>query len=563
MNFDEGLKFEAQLLKIKKIISQVKELGIDTTKFELIVKKIEEEIKDPINEICNNYNARESIDNIFKSDFIASHYRETLKNLLNLEEKLIEEYNTYAEINGNLLLIESKLEKINEIELIDLLKIIEQTLRKLKTSSTINFEDEKILVEKAYQLTYQLIKLELLHLGSNTLLDSVLMDEIDTYYTEKYLLKEVSSLDASLESSKLILARVNQLKSKGLKSNYLDLELLNLLVSVSYPELIQTKKEFIITTYRSLEQKYNKIVKLFNEKVKKENTIALSKKEQQKVTKKILKYTSFLLGSLSMLVGTFVGVSKIVKKSSYDTAYYTIEQTYDVNKDKFTEEEGYQVIEPKDSTLLTVYCPYQENSEEYYPSSESYYREIYTYDVSELNYENIQDYVSIDLETFSFAPEITYEYKETLSAEDLYKTSRMIITKKIIDESNINLELNIDAWVAYTSLIYIIPFILEVLIIIASSVGIEDDPTKSFFDNFIKLIGDYQNHKDNISIQLEELLELKESLKGELTNFQDLLIKLEDNYNKMPSELNQLPELIEDVKHKVKELTKNENKYPI
>lgn len=330
MELAQELKFQAEIIKLKKITNQIKELGFDTTKIEIIIKKIEKDLNISLDKISQSYDEMNSIDNLLKSDFLANQYIDALKSIQTLELKLINEYNTYSEINGNLLLIESKLKNITNAELPEIIDLMIITLKKLK-SSTINYKDEKHFVESSYKLTYKLIKLELIYFNKSNLLDSVLTNETDTNYTEKYLLEEIDSLDSKKDKYKPIFTRIKQLKSKGLESTYLDFELLNLLKFEGNEKMLSNIKEDLFelsSKKESKQEEINKLVKKDDNLNAKRNGI---KKHQNKQLKKLLRYIASLTGWATINLSLILSIGIVNKQfsTSYSSSSYRTEYTED------------------------------------------------------------------------------------------------------------------------------------------------------------------------------------------------------------------------------------------
>ena len=114
MSRDQALNFNSELIKVKRMIKQIQELGIKTSKIEIIVAQIEEQAKLEADAITKNYQLKDSLDDMLKEGSYAQCYCKALNNLLTLKTKLLEEYNIYTEIHGSCLAIESYLENIKK-----------------------------------------------------------------------------------------------------------------------------------------------------------------------------------------------------------------------------------------------------------------------------------------------------------------------------------------------------------------------------------------------------------------------------------------------------------------
>jgi len=528
MNQDKSLQLQAEIIKVNKVISQIKELGFDTNKIERIINKLIQEVEEASNKINEDYNAQNSINNFLKEDFFVTYCEDAIKNLIILEEKLIEEYQTYSEIQGVLEAIDSNIEQYNQQYLSTMLDSMITVLEKLKHSSTIHYNDEKELVEKAYQLTYKLIKLELLQQPSSRLLEHVLRNEIDIQFTEKYLLEELNQLDITEEENKIIIGKVKELKKSGLSTNLLDLELLQLLKYANNKDFIETKKNEIITSYQQLEDnqtQYDKLEKKYKNLVKKANDISIAKKRAKQ---QIIKYASYITFIASLSGGIIVGTTKFAQKISSNTLYFNLKETYDVSKDELTQKEIYS-INKNDKTTITKYFPYQKDVK----INDYSVRKIYTYNVSDISYNDLRELANIDLETYSYEPKIYTERKSDteILASDLYKNVRVLIERVTVDENNSKKETDI-------LLMICISFIID-MIIVFFILGfyydiniIGDKPT--FIQELIKSIKEYNNNsltKQELSIQL---LKITQEMEDYLQESQQIISQINKVYDLLP-----------------------------
>jgi len=528
MNQDKSLQLQAEIIKVNKVISQIKELGFDTNKIERIINKLIQEVEEASNKINEDYNAQNSINNFLKEDFFVTYCEDAIKNLIILEEKLIEEYQTYSEIQGVLEAIDSNIEQYNQQYLSTMLDSMITVLEKLKNSSTIHYNDEKELVEKAYQLTYKLIKLELLQQPSSRLLEHVLRNEIDIQFTEKYLLEELNQLDITEEENKIIIGKVKELKKSGLSTNLLDLELLQLLKYANNKDFIETKKNEIITSYQQLEDnqtQYDKLEKKYKNLVKKANDISIAKKRAKQ---QIIKYASYITFIASLSGGIIVGTTKFAQKISSNTLYFNLKETYDVSKDELTQKEIYS-INKNDKTTITKYFPYQKDVK----INDYSVRKIYTYNVSDISYNDLRELANIDLETYSYEPKIYTERKSDteILASDLYKNVRVLIERVTVDENNSKKETDI-------LLMICISFIID-MIIVFFILGfyydiniIGDKPT--FIQELIKSIKEYNNNsltKQELSIQL---LKITQEMEDYLQESQQIISQINKVYDLLP-----------------------------
>lgn len=528
MSRDQALNFNSELIKVKRMIKQIQELGIKTSKIEMIVTQIEEQAKLEADTITQNYRLNDSLEDMLKEGNYTQCYCKALNNLLTLKTKLSEEYNIYTEIHGSCLAIESHLGNMNEQNLPVVINLMLEILRKLKSSSTLNYEDEKDLVEQVYYLTYQVIKTELIYKVESQVLNKVLEDEIDINYVEKHLEEELLSIDFTKPENQYIMNRLKILKSKGLESSYLDLELLNLLKYTDNPNYIEEKKELILNTYEMIEQENITLTELRKQKQELEKKLQDNKKVQFQNKKNILKYSSFIIGSLSVIAGTIFTINSLVKKSMKFNTYFNITQIYDATKDKTETTENYTKQE-EDTLYLKKYFPYEEYN---IGRTIKYTREVHTYDVSDLQYETLEEYATIDVNTLDFAPEITEETIYSMEPSDYYQEPRTIIEKVIVDKNKVIPKIHKADYILSAILANLIPVLFESIFAVCLIFG--NDALLSLLIEYIK---DYKEKRIDIKELVSLLIELEQQISAQTKIKNKLSTDLKTEYYKLPQDI--------------------------
>lgn len=533
---DLALKLQATILDTQEILNQIQELGVDTTTLKKIIEQIYHDLNLKIDKTIEFYNANEIIDNFFKENFFREDYLKAIDTLTKLQYKLIEEYNIYSEIYGICLYIESHLSEINQNNISEYLEETKKLLKKLKYSSTVDYKSEEYLVKKVYQIVYQMIKLELIYTNQSSLLEEAREDSVERVYITKYIQSEIKSLDSTNKEYIFINQKLNELKKDGLKTNYLDKELLLLIEYTQNKDLINNK----INNLESLCEEFEKC------KLQAPTNLDEHKQAVEKYVHKTKQTFQSLLIEVSKLAGIFtliasLGVGGVVlsKKIANTKIYKTTETLYDANLDTlFPTQTTYQESQ-KDATLIIQYYPWEESK-----NNHGYLREIATYDVTNIKYEDIKDYLSLDLNSLNVESFIRTEQKDELDPSDFYQQVLTQI-KIIIQDKNISKN-KTDGGIF--SLLMTFTFFLELLISLLLI-----DKLKIIKNNGIELLYDYKGYKLALENHQKALLSCQKSLEATTNQLLNLTSQIEEEYEKLPEFLKK-DKKISKILKKVKQL---------
>ena len=440
---EQKLIYLKEKLEIKKYLKLIQELGNDTSKIELILTKIEQELMQSIDESYQNLSAEELTNNLLKDGRIEWCYRNAITKLDKVKNLIQEEYNNaikkdgfYHEIDNNMKTIKNRIEDVTEENLTITIELMISLLFSIKNID----KSKEYLANQIYKLTYQVIKLELIYKRKSILLEEVKKSDLNTINVEKYLLEEIQTLDLSKKENEKIKIRYNELKTKGLDNNFLDDELLNLLKFHNHKKDLSTLEKKLVIQVQDLEQQKKEIK---GKKIRKNNLekeleeVSVNKKRNQN---HLIRHITLIIGQLAIVITTMIGANAISKKVS--TINYVSEHktTYDINKDEVKKEQKEiwlkWILTLTDSRILKQYNPwYDKETEENGLLSHDYYQEVLTYDLSSLNYEDIRDYASINLEDYT--PSVTEEKSDYIHIEDVYQEPQYIITEIHYDLDNI------------------------------------------------------------------------------------------------------------------------------
>lgn len=421
---DQAIEFKALAHKIEIMIENVSSLGVDTDvykqNFREIVKGVEHSTAHSANRPAQ---AQEM--------FLIQDYSTGLSKLKKLEWELLR-FDIYFQAINFAKYLDSQLNKdMEESVLQTFAEELIQILRALKRSSTLYYDEEKSTVEKLYETTYQMIKLELIKTGSSTIYDYCKNEDIDPYFLDRCIRRDIEKLDLQDEKYAKLKERKLFLESKGMNSNFLDLELIKIILSyddkdVFCIKIIENLNQIIAEINDNcdeFEKEYNNYFKLEKEsKISKKAVIDLGKR----ITSICLAWTIYVIGAS--------GVFKLTKK--------ICTEEYRPSKIETYSEHGYEsrddlvsISNVLDKVYLKEYGLWEEFHDffRWY----DYKRVVKTYDISHIELNTIKDYLDLDI----YSLDITYtESEEERAKEDvgpLYTKEYFEVEKITIDENSI------------------------------------------------------------------------------------------------------------------------------
>lgn len=126
-----------------------------------------------------------------------------------------------------------------------------------------------------------------------------------------------------------------------------------------------------------------------------------------------------MVASLSIIAGIVFGSYQVARHIIKTPRYMTTNDTYSISDNLQTPSiSEYQSLIGEDDTPETYiieYSPWERES-----FLEEFTREVTTYDVSNVEYENLEDYLQLDLYDLGILGESETETKESLTPSDLY-----------------------------------------------------------------------------------------------------------------------------------------------
>ena len=534
MRKDYSIIYNGKLKEIKDNLQKLEDIKISIPTFKKAVENI---IKETEISIENNYKLFNNADQTLDLDEAnAKVYSQANKEIDKLNQQIIKEYDIYYKITMKYNKLLSLVDDVTEDNICDIVIDCRSILSLLKSSSNIDYSFEKDITEKIYQLTYKIIKLELIYSNSAGLLYA-LKNPTDQNYITELIKEDIKLLDENHPDTKLVKEKVNKLKENGLNNMFLlDKNLIILLAILTDKNLshkVDSKFFNSLKNYIELEKDMNKTeLAISNSKV---DEIKKSLKiHNLKIFKKKVFLSVNLLLVTSSIVGSAIAIGKLteskenkVKTTVYDSFTDTKEIT-----------ERYEDLDT-DTISLIEYSPWDEPG--YF--RDEYSRNVYTYDLEGIKkkYANIEDYLTSDLkEKIKLSEE--KEEIETEKPKDLdYTKNKYIITEKVINEKDFRMVKSKFYWPLFSILSSIGIIAVDFLLLKKlTSVKLKDLKQKK------------KKVQEELKSDKEKCLENKKSL-HELSQLATILkFDALDNYEKLPDIVKETFDIRESFKSLIK-----------
>ena len=534
MRKDYSIIYNGKLKEIKDNLQKLEDIKISIPTFKKAVENI---IKETEISIENNYKLFNNADQTLDLDEAnAKVYSQANKEIDKLNQQIIKEYDIYYKITMKYNKLLSLVDDVTEDNICDIVIDCRSILSLLKSSSNIDYSFEKDITEKIYQLTYKIIKLELIYSNSAGLLYA-LKNPTDQNYITELIKEDIKLLDENHPDTKLVKEKVNKLKENGLNNMFLlDKNLIILLAILTDKNLshkVDSKFFNSLKNYIELEKDMHKTELENNnnkiDEIKKSLKIHNLKKKKKKVflSVNLLLVTSSIVGSTIAIGKLTESKENKVKTTVYDSFTDTKEIT-----------ERYEDLDT-DTISLIEYSPWDEPG--YF--RDEYSRNVYTYDLEGIKkkYANIEDYLTSDLkEKIKLSEE--KEEIETEKPKDLdYTKNKYIITEKVINEKDFRMVKSKFYWPLFSILSSIGIIAVDFLLLKKlTSVKLKDLKQKK------------KKVQEELKSDKEKCLENKKSL-HELSQLATILkFDALDNYEKLPDIVKETFDIKESFKSLIK-----------
>lgn len=293
------------------------------------------------------------------------------------------------------------------------IKEVINNLEKIKFSDFMMNDEEVYLF---FQNIYIAMKLEIMFVGSTTLLEYLKNNELYQKKITELIKEDVNNLRKNSLALKECFYQVFMLDSEKTEDLY-NPKTIQLILK--YDKNFAVFRNFIIQKcYRLINQHEDNLLKLFKKNItieERKNDLA----KLQELFKKNKKNLSIRISSMALTLGIIFGsitfTNSTLKKSSTTKVYGGIEKSYSDSYDAKQRQVTSEPNEiPTDSVIINDYSKVFDNQ-----------RTISSYDVSDFEFMNSQDYLNMDLTNMDYDINLIPYDSTTLSDE--YK--EVIITK--------------------------------------------------------------------------------------------------------------------------------------
>lgn len=223
---DKALEFNSKVIKIERLIDNLKSIGIDTNKYENQVKDIKSELI-KLDVTSNKYFGIEN-------DYI------TAISKLNKLEAHLNEYMVYFKAYSFTMHVNEDIENIEENKLSFYIEELIKLLKGIKASGTLIYDKEKEIIESLYKVAYYLLLEENEHLLEHKLFNYVSRSEVDLYYLDRILLNDIQSI-SNKEALKKINSEIHLINLKGSEAHYITEDILRKVIYAKYGDDLRDK----------------------------------------------------------------------------------------------------------------------------------------------------------------------------------------------------------------------------------------------------------------------------------------------------------------------------------
>lgn len=534
---DLSITYNAKLLEVKDNMKQLEKLNFDVSKYAKEIEKIEEETKRGIEASYQTFD-KESY-STFLHDSNAQVYGTSITRIDKINRLVMEEYNSYYKITVKCKNLKKQLRNKNYEDIDSLVAEAKTLLKDIRTSSTIDYEMERRLVESIYEAIYKVLKLEIVLNNSSSILEQVKIDETDTAYLIRLIKADIQKLNK--EDGQEIRDKVSKLEEQGLDDSSLLNRDLILLLTLSNDEDLscKAKSHFIesLENHQEISDVYTK-VKVDNEELL--GHIEDLKKESRKNFLIRLRKKVFLALNLGMIGAGIVGSFNALKDVTKTKEYKTITTTYDSSTDEEKSDFAYEANRD-DEINLVEYSPW--DTPGYF--RDEYERNVYEYNLSgvDATFSNLEAYLTSDIKD-----DVTYtstvETAEETPTDLGYTENKYVLTEIKQDKEDFHLVQSYPLWA------------LTTILSSAGILGIDALLIKLLSKNKLHLL---RVRKKELK---QELKDSKQRLLETKTTLADLDQQCLESREKTLAAYENLPEAVKkskDVKEKVLTLQRNEN----
>ena len=376
---DEAIKYNSLFQEVELAIVNIENLGFDMNIFREQLKEIHNSVNENVKV---NYTS-----SMLEASYIQS-YSNGIYNLNKLKNQL-DRYDIYLKVKNICEFINMK--SFNDMSLEQLEKCVSKliyALREIHKSGTIDYDNEKHIVESLYETVYNVMKLEIIMNGESQLYLYIKSDDINKSYFNKLIMGDIEKINLNNDSKKNLKTKILELGQDGIYTDYLDLELIKLIIinidntdlkKVIYDKLEKLCDDIIISSKSILKKEEN--YKYY--KSKNDSLINEYNKVKKKFNKKLTSFVLSISLMITGLIGSPIFARRAAKKLVYDRylySYYSSSESYASDR----VDEGYFGFFGEDDDI------YYSNLTKFDNDG----KELGNIDLSFLNFNSIEEYVS-------------------------------------------------------------------------------------------------------------------------------------------------------------------------
>lgn len=327
---DNKIRLDAEILKTRNMINKIKDLGFDTNEYELVLSEILK-LKD------NDNNSLISLKE--------ARYQEILNNIYKLQADLRRESNFFKTFKAINLIEHSLLDGLSEGELDDHINKIIEILNLIHNWKIVSDSNRNMVINKFYEVFYQLVKLELITKNDSILLDEIKNNDIDLIYLDNIIREELNN-NSELSNNQLIKERYLFLESNGLEQHFVDKGLIRLIAIYQDKKNDNTIiKTNLIECHHDITSKANKVKELKEDIASNEKEITEACNKVRECKGVVIKRISSFLVTMTLLGTGFVYAHKSYSESNQVKHYNTTIESYDSSIDSYSKNSEYRIAE--------------------------------------------------------------------------------------------------------------------------------------------------------------------------------------------------------------------------
>lgn len=380
---DMAIKYKALYQTAELMIANIKEIGFDVSKYEEILKSISENVKTEVKASYNKGYARANYEINYTSGMPKLNF------LINQLEK----YDVYYKVLNSCEWLNIKIteKNITREKLREYVSEMTYNLKQIVTSDTMDYDNEKHIVEMVYEVAYKIIKLELMMTGTSNLYNYVKQEDINISYFNVIVKKELTNIKD--KNNLFIKQKLFEIRKSGINSNYFDLDLIKaLLIYDGNNSFKDNINKSVSTIIEKINDNNNEIKKLLNQS----NNNKYDRDEYRRSTNEnrknfISRFISLIIAS-SIMIGGGTWLLKESKKESIKDKYIKTTEIYSTITDETTTETNEVLLhyEPTNDTIVMVYNPYENESKRGYQY----------YDVSYLDFDSPKEFYEYGIDNY-------------------------------------------------------------------------------------------------------------------------------------------------------------------